>query len=98
MLGAVDAISYLKDDMIVDWFVDGHLKSVLLRQKFNNFVPAEEIHFEGSKNLLIKLSCNDSTKVKSRLLSSILEKFNSSFSMRLGNVADEYKNIVFGMF
>lgn len=98
MLAAVDAIAYFKHENLIDYFVDNHLKSVLLRTKYNNFVTMESIHYEESKKLLITLSSCSSPSVKTNLLNSLTQRFNSSFSLRVGNVQDEYKNIVLAMF
>jgi len=86
MQEAVDAISYFKHENLIDYFVDNHLKSVLLRAKFNNFVTMESIHYEESKRLVVTLSSSVNLSVKTNLINSLVQKFNSSFSLRIGNV------------
>lgn len=98
LLSSVEAIEYSKEPAIVRFFVDNHLKSILLLGKCAAYANKDEVHYEESKFLIERIMQLPSPSVKSALLQDILAKFNSSFSIKVGRAQDMYKNIVFELF
>ena len=76
------------------------MKSCLLRSKLtkSGYLKQSQIHYEESKQMLLRITQFPSLKTKIQLLKTLLESFNSSFTLGYLNLAqDMHKNIVFSM-